>query len=66
VQKRAAKLRSWLFNRKEEVVVVVSHGGFLHALTEDWTGFVAAAGELALDIDWKTLADMARYRMAEL
>jgi broad specificity phosphatase PhoE len=50
VQKRAAKLRSWLFNRKEEVVVVVSHGGFLHALTEDWTGFVAAAGELALDI----------------
>ncbi|KAI4736421.1 PGAM-domain-containing protein [Aureobasidium sp. EXF-12298] len=44
VQKRAAKLRSWLFNRKEEVVVVVSHGGFLHALTEDWSGFVAAAG----------------------
>ncbi|KAI4817324.1 PGAM-domain-containing protein [Aureobasidium sp. EXF-8845] len=44
VQKRAAKLRSWLFNRKEEIVVVVSHGGFLHALTEDWTGFVAAAG----------------------
>jgi len=44
VQKRAAKLRSWLFDRKEEVVVVVSHGGFLHALTEDWTGFVAAAG----------------------
>jgi len=45
VQKRAAKLRSWLFDRKEEVVVVVSHGGFLHALTEDWTGFVAAAGK---------------------
>ncbi|KAH0284259.1 phosphoglycerate mutase family protein-like protein [Aureobasidium namibiae CBS 147.97] len=44
IQKRAAKLRSWLFNRKEEVVVVVSHGGFLHALTEDWTGFNASAG----------------------
>ena len=49
VQKRAAKLRSWLFNRREEVVVVVSHGGFLHALTEDWSGFVAEAGELALN-----------------
>ncbi|KAG9602750.1 phosphoglycerate mutase family protein, partial [Aureobasidium melanogenum] len=44
VQKRAAKLRSWLFGRKEEVVVVVSHGGFLHALTEDWTGFNASLG----------------------
>ncbi|KAG9755531.1 phosphoglycerate mutase family protein, partial [Aureobasidium melanogenum] len=44
VQKRAAKLRSWLFGRREEVVVVVSHGGFLHALTEDWTGFNASLG----------------------
>jgi len=44
VQKRAAKLRSWLFNRKEESVVVVSHGGFLHALTEDWNGFNATVG----------------------
>ncbi|KAG9662669.1 phosphoglycerate mutase family protein, partial [Aureobasidium melanogenum] len=44
VQKRAAKLRSWLFGRKEETVVVVSHGGFLHALTEDWTGFNASLG----------------------
>ena len=50
MQKRAAKLRSWLFNRKEEVVVVVSHGCFLHALTEDWNGFNAAAGELIFDI----------------
>ncbi|KAG9700865.1 phosphoglycerate mutase family protein, partial [Aureobasidium melanogenum] len=44
VQKRAAKLRSWLFGRKEDVVVVVSHGGFLHALTEDWSGFNASLG----------------------
>lgn len=44
VQKRAAKLRSWLYNRKEEIVVVVSHGGFLHALTEDWNGFNATVG----------------------
>lgn len=45
VQKRAAKLRSWLFGRKEDVVVVVSHGGFLHALTEDWSGFNASLGK---------------------
>ncbi|KAH0369417.1 phosphoglycerate mutase family protein, partial [Aureobasidium melanogenum] len=44
VQKRAAKLRSWLFSRKEDVVIVVSHGGFLHALTEDWSGFNASLG----------------------
>ncbi|KAI4723779.1 PGAM-domain-containing protein [Aureobasidium sp. EXF-10728] len=44
VQKRAAKLRSWLYGRKEDIVVVVSHGGFLHALTEDWNGFNASAG----------------------
>ncbi|KAI5238840.1 PGAM-domain-containing protein [Aureobasidium subglaciale] len=44
VQKRAAKLRSWLYNRKEESVIVVSHGGFLHALTEDWSGFNAGMG----------------------
>ncbi|CAD0081683.1 unnamed protein product [Aureobasidium vineae] len=43
VQKRGAKLRSWLYGLKEEVVVVVSHGGFLHALTEDWNGFNASA-----------------------
>ncbi|KAI5205048.1 PGAM-domain-containing protein [Aureobasidium subglaciale] len=44
VQKRAAKLRSWLYNRREESVIVVSHGGFLHALTEDWSGFNAGLG----------------------
>ncbi|CAD0106040.1 unnamed protein product, partial [Aureobasidium uvarum] len=43
VQRRGAKLRSWLYGRKEEIVVVVSHGGFLHALTEDWNGFNASA-----------------------
>jgi hypothetical protein len=36
-------------------VVVVSHGGFLHALTEDWTGFNAAAGEFAVDFAWERM-----------
>lgn len=66
VQKRAAKLRSWLFNRKEAVVVVVSHGGFLHALTEDWSGFNASAGELGWVCLEADIANMTRYRMAEL
>ena len=49
-------------------MVVVSHGGFLHALTEDWTGFNASAGGSALNIAGKRtiLANMARYWMAEL
>ncbi len=44
MQKRAAELRLWLYNPKEEIVVVVSHGGFLHASTEDWNGFNATVG----------------------
>jgi uncharacterized protein involved in response to NO len=49
-------------------VVVVSHGGFLHALTEDWTGFNAAAGELTLVIASLRIifVNTTRYRMAEL
>ncbi|KAF2200607.1 phosphoglycerate mutase-like protein [Delitschia confertaspora ATCC 74209] len=38
VTKRAADLRTWLFQRPESHVVLVTHGAFLHFLTEDWTG----------------------------
>lgn len=33
---RAREARQWLKSRPEKAVVVVSHGGFLHYLTEDW------------------------------
>ncbi|KAF2186202.1 phosphoglycerate mutase-like protein [Zopfia rhizophila CBS 207.26] len=36
--KRASDLRSWLFRRTEEHILMVTHGAFLHYLTEDWTG----------------------------
>ena len=35
---RARWVRKWLKGRPEENVVCVSHGGFLHYLTEDWKG----------------------------
>ncbi|KAI0550351.1 histidine phosphatase superfamily [Xylaria curta] len=38
VEARAAELRSWLFQRPEARIVCVTHGAFLHYLTEDWTG----------------------------
>ncbi|ORY14653.1 histidine phosphatase superfamily [Clohesyomyces aquaticus] len=38
VTKRAADLRSWLFQRPEANILIVTHGAFLHYLTEDWTG----------------------------
>ncbi|KAK3698974.1 hypothetical protein LTR37_016665 [Vermiconidia calcicola] len=38
IQKRAQLARSWLMARPEKEIVVVSHGGFLHYFTEDWSG----------------------------
>ncbi|MCJ1307624.1 hypothetical protein MMC25_001271 [Agyrium rufum] len=38
VEKWAAELRTWLFKRPESRSVYVTHGAFLHFLTEDWTG----------------------------
>ncbi|KAJ5762515.1 uncharacterized protein N7511_005897 [Penicillium nucicola] len=39
IRKRAADLRSWLWSRPEEHVALVTHGGFLHYLMEDWAGY---------------------------
>ncbi|KAI5778396.1 histidine phosphatase superfamily [Geopyxis carbonaria] len=38
LKKRATWVRRWLLEREEAHVVCVLHGGFLHHLTEDWTG----------------------------
>lgn len=44
---RARAARQWLKARPEKEIAVVSHGGFLHYLTNDWTGIGAAEhGEL--------------------
>lgn len=36
VDDRARVAREWLYNRPEKEIVVVTHGGFLHYLIEDW------------------------------
>lgn len=35
---RGREARVWLRERKASNVVVVTHGGFLHYFTEDWSG----------------------------
>lgn len=36
---RAKEARQWLMARPEKEIVVVTHGGMVHYLTEDWTDF---------------------------
>lgn len=36
IKHRARAARQWLMARPEKVIVVVTHGGFLHYFTEDW------------------------------
>ncbi|KAF8859758.1 phosphoglycerate mutase family protein-like protein [Acephala macrosclerotiorum] len=44
VENRAAELRKWLWRRPEKEIVLVTHGAFLHYLTEDWDNFEASHG----------------------
>lgn len=44
IDKRAREARQWLKARPEDEIVVVTHGGFLHYFTADWTDFVEAKG----------------------
>ena len=44
ISERARQARQWLKARPEKVIVVVTHGGLLHYLTEDWTGYKQALG----------------------
>jgi len=37
VEKRAREVRQWLKARPEQNIVLVTHGAFLHYLTEDWS-----------------------------
>ena len=55
IQERARVVRRWLWERKEEgVVVLVTHGGFLHYLTEDWEGFDPVRGTAWENCEWRT------------
>ena len=38
LESRAREARHWLRARPEDNIIVVTHGGLLHYLTEDWAG----------------------------
>ncbi|KAI4142245.1 MAG: hypothetical protein L6R39_005022 [Caloplaca ligustica] len=38
IERRCCEARKWLKDRSEANIVVVTHGGLLHYLTEDWAG----------------------------
>ena len=44
IDKRAWDARLWLKARPEKHIVVVTHGGFVHHFTEDWSGSNKFAG----------------------
>lgn len=46
LEKRAREARQWLKARPEKEIVLVTHGGLLHYLTEDWTDYQATLGEM--------------------
>ena len=52
IEKRALETRQWMKARPEEEIVLVSHGGFLHWFTEDWSGFNEGAGEHPVSVNW--------------
>ncbi|OJJ36193.1 hypothetical protein ASPWEDRAFT_134914 [Aspergillus wentii DTO 134E9] len=54
VRRRAAELRCWIWNRPEKHIALVSHGGFMHYLTEDWTGYVKGRGTGYRNCEYRT------------
>ena len=44
IEARACQARQWLKARQEDNVIVVTHGGLLHYLTEDWVGSAKLMG----------------------
>lgn len=45
IEVRAREARQWLKSRPEKEIVLVTHGGFLHYLTEDWTDYNKIMGK---------------------
>ncbi|KAF3905265.1 hypothetical protein ABW21_db0205227 [Orbilia brochopaga] len=59
---RAAAARRYLYDNysDEEELLVVSHGGFLHYLSEDWDSYDDAAGTAWANTEWRS------YRIQEI
>ena len=47
-------MRLWLFNRPETTIVLVTHGAFIHHLTEDWAGLVPPKGTAYKTTEFRT------------
>ncbi|RDL38594.1 Phosphoglycerate mutase-like protein [Venustampulla echinocandica] len=54
VEQRAAELRRFLWKRPETSIVLVTHGAFLHYLTEDWTGLIPPRGTAYKTCEFRT------------
>ncbi|RMZ03440.1 hypothetical protein D0860_06800 [Hortaea werneckii] len=54
IEARARAARLWLMNRPEKDIVVVTHGGFLHYFTEDWSGSDRFAGTGWANTEFRT------------
>lgn len=48
IKHRAREARRWLKARPEKEIVLVTHGGFLHYLTEDWEDSSQFQGKLSI------------------
>ncbi|KAA8646289.1 hypothetical protein EYZ11_007706 [Aspergillus tanneri] len=51
---RARDVRCWLKARPEREIVVVTHGGFLHFLTEDWEDSCIGLGTGWMNMEYRT------------
>ncbi|KAJ5717875.1 hypothetical protein N7488_003521 [Penicillium malachiteum] len=54
LKERARAARRWLKARPEKEIVVVTHGGFLHYLTEDWEDSSTYQGTGWLNTEWRS------------
>ncbi|QIX02300.1 hypothetical protein AMS68_007817 [Peltaster fructicola] len=67
INRRARDARKWLMARPEKDIVVVTHGGFLHYFTEDWTGSDKFAGTGWANTEFRSYTfDMSKPEEAHL
>lgn len=64
---RAREARQWLKARPEKEIVLVTHGGLLHYLTEEWTDYKQALGmeDFQSIVGSMTLIHLDRYGLEE-
>ncbi|KAI9827282.1 MAG: hypothetical protein M1832_005420 [Thelocarpon impressellum] len=56
IQRRARLARQWLRARPEKEIVLVTHGGFLHYITEDWTDSNKFQGTGWANVEFRSFA----------